>query len=410
MARPGRRCKRNRAARSAQDRVRPRARTFPAPRLSPTVARMTTLRSLLLASALLLPAGARAADDIRIAVAVPRTGTVATAGDQVVVGAQEAAKAINARGGVDGRRIVLDIEDDACDPRQAISVANRVVGEGITLIDGHTCSAASIAAMPIYAEAGAVMMTPASVSAKLTDTAAAKGWADIFRVYTRDDAQGLLMGAWMAERFKDRPVAFVHDKGTYGKGLADAVRAAFEAHGGKVAFAEGINPGEKDYSAVVGKLRGAGVGAVYYGGYPPEGGLILRQAADQGYHPAFITTSGFSAPEFASIAGAAADGTIFPFPPDFSKRPSAAGALDAFKADGVPADGFTLFSYATIQALAEGVHRAGSTDGAKVTAALRQGPPIDTVIGPLRFDRKGDAEGITYQIDVWKGGKYAPLE
>ena len=371
---------------------------------------MTPLRTLLLASALLLPAAARAAEDLHIAVAVPRTGTVATAGDQVVVGAQEAAKAINAKGGVDGRRIVLDIEDDACDPRQAISVANRVVGEGIALVDGHVCSAASIAAMPVYAEAGTVMMSPATVSAKLTDTAATKGWTNIFRVYTRDDAQGLLMGAWMADRFKGGRVAFVHDKGTYGKGLADAVRAAFEAHGGKVAFVEGINPGEKDYSAVVGKLRAAGVAAVYYGGYPPEGGLILRQAVDQGYHPAFVTTSGFSAPEFASVAGAAADGTVFPFPPDFSKRPGAAGILDAFKADNAATDGFTLFSYAAIQALAEGVHRANSTDARKVTAALRDGPPIDTVIGPLRFDAKGDAEGITYEIDAWKGERYAPLE
>ena len=370
------------------------------------------LASTLLASAAALaaPAAALAADDIRIAVAVPRTGTVATAGDQVVAGARQAAKAINAAGGVGGRRIVLDIEDDACDPKQAISVANRIVGEGITLVDGHTCSAASIAASPIYAEAGTVMMSPASVSAKLTDTAAARGWSDIFRVYTRDDVQGELMGRFMAEHFKGKVVAFVDDKGTYGKGLADSVRAAFEAHGGKVAFREGINPGEKDYSAVVSKLKAIGAEAVYYGGYPPEGGLILRQAADQHFHPVFVTTSGFAAPEFASIAGAASEGTIFPFPPDPSKKPAAAGVLDAFKADGIVPDGFTLFSYATIQALAEGVKRAGGTDGKAVTAALRGSAPIDTVIGPLRFDKKGDAEGIVYEIDVWKGGRYAPME
>lgn len=366
--------------------------------------------ALLLASALLAPAAARAAEDLRITVAVPRTGTVATAGDQVVAGAQEAAKAINAAGGVGGRRIVLDIEDDACDPKQAISVANRVVGEGIALVDGHVCSAASIAASPIYAEAGTVMMSPASVSAKLTDIAAARGWNDIFRVYTRDDVQGELMGAFMAQRFKGKVVAFVDDKGTYGKGLADSVRAAFEAHGGKVAFREGINPGEKDYSAVVSKLKAIGAEAVYYGGYPPEGGLILRQAADQHFHPAFVTTSGFAAPEFASIAGPATEDTIFPFPPDPSRKPAAAGVLDAFKADGIVPDGFTLFSYATIQALAEGVRRAGSAEGKAVTAALRGGAPIDTVIGPLRFDKKGDAEGIVYEIDVWKGGKYGPLE
>ena len=371
---------------------------------------ITLLAPTLLATTLLSSAvPAVAADDIRIAVAVPRTGTVATAGDQVVAGAQQAAKAINARGGVDGRRIVLDIEDDACDPKQAISVANRIVGEGITLVDGHVCSAASIAVSPIYAEAGTVMMSPASVSAKLTDIASAKGWTDIFRVYTRDDVQGELMGAFMAERFKGKVVAFVDDKGTYGKGLADSVRAAFEAHGGKVTFREGINPGEKDYSAVVSKLKALGAEAVYYGGYPPEGGLILRQAADQHFHPVFVTTSGFAAPEFSSIAGAATDGTIFPFPPDPSKKPSAAGVLDAFKADGVVPDGFTLFSYATIQALAEGVHRSGSTDGRKVTQALREGDAIGTVIGPLRFDRKGDALGITYEIDVWKDGRYGPM-
>ena len=371
---------------------------------------MTPLRPLLLASLLLVPAAARAADDIRIAVAVPRTGTVATAGDQVVAGAQEAAKAINAADGVGGRRIALDVEDDACDPKQAISVANRVVGEGIGLVDGHVCSAASIAASPIYAEAGTVMMTPASVNAKVTDIAFARGWTDIFRVYTRDDIQGELMGAFMAEHYRDKVVAFVHDKGTYGKGLADAVRAAFEAHGGKVAFSEGINPGEKDYAAVVSRLKALGVQALYYGGYPPEGGLILRQAADQGFHPAFVTTSGFAAPEFSSIAGPAADGTVFPFPPDPSKNPAAAGVLDAFKADGIVPDGFTLFSYATVQALAEGVRRAGSSDGKKVAAALREGAPIDTVIGPLRFDKKGDAEGITYEIDVWKGGRYGRME
>ncbi len=364
----------------------------------------------LLASTLLATGMARAAEDIRIAVAVPRTGTVATAGDQVVAGAQQAVKAINAKGGVDGRRIVLDIEDDACDPKQALSVANRIVGEGITLIDGHVCSAASIATSPVYAEAAAVMMSPASVSAKLTDVAFAKGWSNIFRVYTRDDVQGELMGGWMADRFKGKVVAFIDDKGTYGKGLADSVRAAFTAHGGKVAFREGINPGEKDYSAVVSKLKALGAEAVYYGGYPPEGGLILRQAADQGFHPTFVTTSGFAAPEFASIAGAATEGTVFPFPPDPSKNPAAAGVLDAFKAEGQVPDGFTLFSYATIQALAEGVHRAGSTDGKKVTAALRDGAAIDTVIGPLKFDQKGDAIGITYEIDIWKGGKYGKME
>ena len=359
---------------------------------------------------LLAAAPAASAEDIRIAVAVPRTGTVATAGDQVVAVATVATEAINAAGGIDGRRIALDIEDDACDPRQAISVANRIVADGITLVDGHVCSAASIAAAPVYAEANVVMMTPASVNARLTDAAFAQGWRTIFRVYTRDDIQGALMGAFMADRYRGKRIVFVHDKGTYGKGLADSVRASLNAHGVKEIFTEGINPGEKDYSAVVDKLKALGAEVVYYGGYPPEGGLLLRQADDQNFRFQFVTTSGFAAPEFASIAGPAADGTIFPFPPEPARKPAAAGVLDAFKSKNIVPDGFTLFSYATIQALAEGVRRAGSTDGRKVTEALRVGAPIATVLGPLSFDEKGDAKGITYDIDVWQGGTYGKLE
>ena len=366
-------------------------------------------RSALFAWCLLLAAVPARADDIRIAVAVPRTGTVATAGDQVTVGAQFAAMAINAAGGVGGKTIVLDVEDDACDPRQAVSVADRVVANGISLVDGHVCSAASIAAAPIYAENHILMMTPASVSAKLTDTASANHWPTIFRVYTRDDIQGALMGAFMADHYRDKRIAFIHDKGSYGKGLADQVKASLNAHGVHEIFTEGINPGEKDYSAVIDKLKALRAEVVYFGGYPPEGGLILRQAVDQGFKFQMVTTSGFAAPEFWSIAGSAGEGTIFPFPPEPAKRPAARAVVEQFRARNVVPDGFTLFSYATIQALAEGVRRAGSQDGLAVAKALRIGGPVETVIGPLGFDHKGDALGITYELQVWHAGRYAAI-
>ena len=304
---------------------------------------------------------------------------------------------------------MLDVEDDACDPKQALSVANRVVAAGITLVDGHVCSAASIAAAPIYAENHILMMTPATVSAKLTDMASAKGWGTIFRAYTRDDIQGTLVGAFMAEHYRDKRIVFLHDKGTYGKGLADQVKASLNARGVHEIFSEGLNPGEKDYSAVVGKLKALGAEVVYYGGYPPEGGLILRQAADQGYRFQMITTSGFAAPEFWSIAGGAGEGTIFPFPPAPASRPSAQAVVAQFRAENIAPDGFTLFSYATVQALAEGVRRAGSQDGLAVAKALRAGGPVETALGPLAFDAKGDALGITYEMQVWRAGAYVPL-
>ena len=172
---------------------------------------------------------------------------------------------------------VLSIEDDACDPKQAVSVANHVTGEQITLVDGHVCSGASIPTSAVCAEYNVLMMTPASVNSKLTDNAFAKGWPTFMRLYVCDDDQGKILGAWIADRYKDKKIAFVHDKSTYGKGLADEVKANLNAAGVQEILYEGINPGEKDYSAIVGKLKALGTEALYYGGYPTEGGLIMRQ-------------------------------------------------------------------------------------------------------------------------------------
>jgi branched-chain amino acid transport system substrate-binding protein len=337
------------------------------------------------------------------------TGSLAIAGDQIKRGAELAAKDINAAGGVNGRRIVLSIEDDACDPKQAVPVANQVVGEQIALVDGHVCSGASIPASAVYAEYDVLMMTPASVNSKLTDNAFAKGWPTIMRFYARDDNQGKIVGAWMAESYKNKKIAFVHDKSTYGKNLADQVKANLNAAGVQEILYEGLNPGEKDYSAIVGKLKAVGAEVLYYGGYPTEGGLILRQAADQGAKFQMVTTSGFVTREFWQIAGSAGEGTLFPFP----RNPAleiAKYVVDEFRTTGYEPEGFTLFSYATVQALAEGVRRAGKVDGAAVAHALRTGGPVSTVFGPVAFDAKGDAQGMTYEMNVWRDGRYEKLQ
>jgi branched-chain amino acid transport system substrate-binding protein len=362
-----------------------------------------------LISALTLSARPACAEDIQIAVAGSMTGPLAIAGDQVKRGAELAAKDINEAGGVNGRKIALSIEDDACDPKQAVSVANHVVADQIALVDGHVCSGASIPASAVYAEYGVLMMTPASVNSRLTDEAFAKGWSTIMRFYARDDSQGKMVGAWMADRYRDKKIAFVHDKSTYGKNLADQVKANLNAAGVHEILYEGINPGEKDYTAIVGKLKAAGAEVLYYGGYPPEGGLILRQAAEQGAKFQMVTTSGFVTPEFWSIAGSAADGTLFPFPPNPIGLATAGHVADEFRATGYEPEGFSLFSYATVQALAEGVRRAGKVDGAAVAKALRTGGPVDTVFGPVAFDAKGDAEGMVYEMNVWHGGRYQKL-
>ncbi|NDU79457.1 ABC transporter substrate-binding protein, partial [Actinomadura sp. DSM 109109] len=147
-----------------------------------------------------------------------------------------------------GRQIKLVFEDDVCDPKQAVSIANRIVGEGIKFVDGHACSGSSIPASAVYAEAGVLMMTPASSNPDLTDAAAKKGWSTIMRLYTRDDGQGEFVGPWIAKTYKGKRVVILHDKGAYGKGLADAVKAKMNESGLKEVLYDGINAGDKDYS------------------------------------------------------------------------------------------------------------------------------------------------------------------
>ncbi len=371
-----------------------------------------SLKSIACAAALgvsLLATGAFA-QDIKIAVVGPMTGPIANIGDQFRRGAEAAAAAINEKGGVDGRKIELVIEDDACDPKQAVAVANRVAAEGIRFVDGHACSGASIPASAVYAENSILMMSPASSNPELTDAAAKNGWPTIMRLYTRDDGQGEFIGPWIAQKYAGKKVAVMHDKGAYGQGVAEAVKANMNKAGLQEVMFEGINAGEKDYNAVVSKLKELGTEVLYFGGYHPEAGLILRQAAEQNYKFQLIMPDSIATPDFWQVAGPAGEGTLFAFPADPQARPEAKEAVEKIKAGGFVPEGFTLFAYATIEAFAQGIQRAGSDDPAKVAAALKDGKPIDTVIGQITFDEKGDIKDAKYDINQWSDGKYAPIQ
>lgn len=356
-----------------------------------------------------LGASAAFAQDINIAVVGPMTGPIANIGDQFKQGATAAVNAINEKGGVAGRKLNLVVEDDVCDPKQAVAVANRIAGEGIKFVDGHACSGASIPASAVYAENGILMMSPASSNPELTDAAAKNGWSTIMRLYTRDDGQGAFVGPWIAKKYAGKKVAILHDKGAYGQGVAEAVKENMNKSGLQEVLFEGINAGEKDYNAVVLKLQQAGAEVVYFGGYHPEAGLMLRQAGEKNYKFQLIMPDSIATPEFWQISGPAGEGTLFAFPADPQSRPEAKEAVEKIKAGGFVPEGFTLFAYATIQAFAQGIERAGSDDPAAVAAALKDGKPIDTVVGPIAFDEKGDIKDAKYDINQWHDGKYAPI-
>ena len=345
------------------------------------------------------------AQDIPIAVAGPMTGPVASIGEQMKRGAEAAAAAINDAGGVNGRKIKIVIEDDACDPKQAVAIANLVVGQQIKYVDGHACSGSSIPAADVYADNDILMMSPASSNPALTE----KGHSTIMRLYPRDDRQAEFIGPWIAKEYQGKKIAILHDKSAYGKGLATVVKDKLNEAGVKEVLFEGINPGEKDYTAIITKLKNAGAEFVYFGGYHTEAGLMLRQAVDQGYKLNLMTGDSIATSEFWQISGPAGEGTLFTFPTDPRRSPAAAKALEQFKAQGFDPEGFTLFSYGVVQAIADGIKKAGSDDPKKVAQALQSGQPIETVMGPVKFDGKGDIKDPRYDINKWADGKYAPI-
>ncbi len=351
-------------------------------------------------------ASAAKAQSLNVATAGPMTGEYAAFGDQMKHGAQRAVLDINAKGGVLGKNLALSIGDDACDPKQAVAVANDFVSKGIIFVAGHFCSGSSIPASSVYHEEGILQMTPASTNPKFTEDPAAAGWGTVFRTCVRDDQQGSFAGPWIAQHFKGKNVAVIDDKTTYGKGLADLTRTAMNAAGMKEVLDDEITAGDKDYSALVSKLKAANVDVIYFGGYHPEAALIVKQSREQGLNAQLLSGDSLNTQEFATLAGAAADGVMFTNAAEARNLPSAKDVVDEFRKDGFEPEGYTLSTYAAIQVWAQAVAKAGTTDAKKVADALRS-QSWDTVIGKLGFDAKGDLTSSTYVWYVFKGGKYS---
>jgi len=353
------------------------------------------------AAALLGLSAASANAEIKIATAGPMTGQYASFGEQMQKGAEAAVRDINAAGGVLGQMLSLSVGDDRCDPKEAVAVANKFVNDGVKFVAGHFCSGSSIPASAVYNEEGVLQISPASTNPKLTE----QGFSNVFRVCGRDDQQGDYAGAWLSKNYLGKTVAFAHDKQAYSKGLADLTQAAFEKAGGKVALTETVNPGERDYSAFVTKLKAANIDALYYGGYHTELGLIMRQMRQQGLNAQVLSGDAMNTQEFWSITGEAGEGLLFTFAPDPRAKSEAKEIVDRFKAEGYDPEGYTLYTYAAIQIWAAAANKAGTLDTAKVEEALHS-MEFSTVIGPLSFDKNGDRTTADYTWYEWTKGNY----
>jgi branched-chain amino acid transport system substrate-binding protein len=361
----------------------------------------TTLALTLLSSAVLTGCGKEDGDVIVIATAGPITGENAAFGEQMKAGIEQAVKDINAAGGVLGKKLKLEIGDDQCDPKQAVAVANQLINKGVKFVAGHFCSGSSIPASEVYEAENILMISPGSTNPKLTE----RGMANVFRVCGRDDQQGEVAGNFIADKFKGARIAVVHDNQAYSKGLADETTKQLVKRGVTVVLADTVTPKEKNYSALVTKLKAANIDILFYGGYQSEAGLIIRQMREQGLQTRLVSGDALVTQEFWTITGDLGAGTLMTFSPDPRKNPKAAPVVAQLKAAGKPAEGYTLYTYGAVQVFVEAVKRVGAVDIPKIRALLKT-EKFDTVLGEISFDAKGDVKAPGYVVYEWQKGTY----
>jgi branched-chain amino acid transport system substrate-binding protein len=346
---------------------------------------------------------------VRLGVGGPMTGSDAAFGAQLRQGVEQAVADINAKGGILGQQIQLYHGDDGGNPREGVSVANKFVADGVKFVVGHFNSGVTIPASDVYQENGILMITPAATNPKVTE----RNLWNVFRVCGRDDQQGSLAGSIIAQRFKGKRVAVVHDKTTYGQGLADETRRTMAKAGLKSVLYEGVNKDDRDFTALISKIRQSRADLVFWGGLHSAGGLIVRQMRAQGVKAPLMGGDGITDDEFAAIAGPGAEGTLMTFSPDPRTNPANKTIIELFRSQRMfEPQAYTLYSYASVQIIKQAAERAKTLDPKKVAEVMRSGMVFNTVLGDLSFDKRGDVSeyvvgGVKkdrYVLYIWRKG------
>jgi len=355
---------------------------------------------------LLIAGNAHAAGSIKVGVAGSLTGDQGAMGQELKNGAIIAVEEWNAKGGLLGQKIEIVWGDDQHDPKQAVAVANKFVNEGVAGVIGHFNSSCSIPASNIYRDGKVVQLTPASTNPQFTE----RGLWNVIRVCGRDDQQGGVAANFIVKRLKKSRVAVLHDKTTYGQGLADETARALEKARVKPVYYGSITQGEKDYRPVLTAIKQSQPDALFYGGIYPEAILLTKQMRELGMHTIFISGDGVWAKEFIEIAGKAAEGAFITFTPNQTKIKEAQGVIRRHQEKfGTAVGAYTVYSYVAAVLLFEAITATQSTDGVKIADYIKQ-TKWKTALGPIQFDKKGDVLVSPYVVWEVKNGKFVELQ
>ncbi len=349
-----------------------------------------------------------AADTIKLGVAGPHSGDLASYGIPTIKAAELVVKDINAKGGVMGKQVELIVEDDVCKPEVATNTATKLVGEGVNVVLGHICSGATKAALGIYKDSKIVVMSPSATNPALTQSG---DYPNFYRTIASDDAQARLEVDFVLDILKVSKIAILHDKGDYGKGLAEFAKGFLEADSrAEVVLYEGLTPGAMDYSAIVQKVKRSGAEAVIFGGYHPEASKVVTQMRKKKMGIPFISDDGVKDDTFIKVAGKYAEGVYATGPMDVSSNPMAAAANAAHKAAyGEDPGAFFLNAYSAALALLNAIEQSGSTDYDAISKSLHT-DLVDTPLGKIKFDKMGDATGVGFSMYRVQDGAYVELK
>jgi branched-chain amino acid transport system substrate-binding protein len=354
----------------------------------------STLFVVLVVGGLVAPAGFAQAP-IKIGVIQPLSGAVAASGNYVRMGAEIARDWINARGGVNGRKVELIIEDNKSDPKEAASAAEKlIVRDKVPAIMGAWGSSMTLAAMPKLQEYGVPMVVETSSAASITRSG--NPW--IFRISPPSEMEALGLARYV-DKLGVKRADFLAVNTDWGRGAVGAFGDMLKKKGAAVGTAEYMDQAATDMNAQITKIKGGGGDTLFLTTAVEQITLVLKQSQEQRLARKIITTGGSSSPsQLIKQAGAAAEGTyhivfFMPwFPESMPDGKLARAFVDEWAKRGHPFEGLTegFRGHDGIATIAEAVKIAGKDEPKAIQAALWK-VSFTGVNGPIKFDKDGPA-------------------
>jgi branched-chain amino acid transport system substrate-binding protein len=364
-------------------------------------------RALLVLAVLALMASrpAMAAAPILIGVSGPLTGDAAGSGQEAMNGAKLAADELNAKGGILGRLVQIVEGDDRCDPKDAAIVAQKFISDKIDAAASHYCSGAALAAIPILREAGVLYLDWGAVSSKIP----ASGYDRLFMTLYSGAAPGIYAANIAVKQLHVHKVAVVDDRTPANAEQAAAFAKHAKELGVEVVLVGHVTQGDKDFSAFVTQIKGAGAEAVFTGLYYAEAGLLTRQMRDQLVTATTLCGDICMDPQFLAIAGASAEGTYSVTQPQADELAGAKDFITVYeKKFGKPPGYISPYSFDAVNVIAAAYTAVGKVDNGEAAKWLKgrtKEQPLEALSGPLYWNPDGSRPDFIFSLYKVKDGK-----